>query len=80
MDPDLAKALAGLGGIAAGVEVLASWIVTLVGTVLIYLDLSEDAERLGAPRRETSREVAGLLGVCIRSLRRCPQRRGLLPV
>ncbi len=54
MDPDLAKALAGLGGIAAGVEVLASWIATLVGTVLIYLDLSEYAELLGAPRRETT--------------------------
>jgi len=49
MDPELAKVLAGLGGIVAGLGVLTNWVATLVGAVLIYLGLSEYANRLGDP-------------------------------
>ena len=47
MDFELAKVLAGLGGIVAGVGVLINWIATLVGAILIYLGLSEYARQLG---------------------------------
>jgi hypothetical protein len=47
MDLELAKVLAGMGGLVAGVGVFTSWAAVLIGAVLIYVGLSAYVERLG---------------------------------
>ncbi|MFZ8839419.1 MAG: DUF996 domain-containing protein [Pyrobaculum sp.] len=47
MDLELAKVLAGVGGLVAGVGVFTNWVAVLIGAVLIYVGLSAYVERLG---------------------------------
>jgi uncharacterized membrane protein len=47
MDLELAKVLAGVGGLVAGVGVFTNWAAVLIGGVLIYMGLSTYVERLG---------------------------------
>ncbi len=47
MDLELAKVLAGVGGLVAGVGVFTSWAAVLIGAVLIYVGLSAYVEKLG---------------------------------
>jgi uncharacterized membrane protein len=47
MDMELAKVLAGVGGLVAGVGVFTNWAAVLIGAVLIYVGLSAYVEKLG---------------------------------
>jgi len=47
MDLELAKVLAGVGGLVAAVGVFTHWVTALIGVVLIYVGLSAYVERLG---------------------------------
>jgi len=47
MDLELARVLAGVGGLVAGVGVFTSWVAVLTGAVLIYVGLSAYVEKLG---------------------------------
>jgi len=47
MDLELAKVLAGVGGLVAGVGVFTNWVAALIGAVLIYVGLSAYVEKLG---------------------------------
>jgi len=47
MDLELAKVLAGVGGLVAGVGVVTNWAATLIGAVFIYVGLSAYVEKLG---------------------------------
>jgi uncharacterized membrane protein len=47
MDMELAKVLAGVGGLVAGVGVFTNWAAVLIGAVLIYVGLPAYVERLG---------------------------------
>lgn len=44
---ELAKVLAGVGGLVAGVGVFTNWAAVLIGAVLIYVGLSAYVEKLG---------------------------------
>ncbi len=47
MDLELAKVLAGMGGLVAGVGVFTNWAAALIGALLIYVGLSAYVEKLG---------------------------------
>jgi len=54
MDLELAKVLAGVGGLVAGVGVFTNWAAALIGDVLIYVGLSAYVEKLATSLPKTT--------------------------